>query len=231
MKFVLILSALMILGHHTLHAQDLEGCKNPCKKTRIELSGPVIGLRTLSLPDSQYVRVVEVVKHGASAKNGILLNDTLTHFNGKVIQNMNYFIGEVAKLQPGDTITLTANRSGIETVYRFPLGALHSKRITEIVCCDEPEPEPELEFNNIVFVLSLNPAKDILRVSSDEVIQSGVKLEIIDSNGEVLKSEKTKISDDPFETNINIGDIPNGVYFMKIYVQDSKYVKRFVKEN
>ncbi len=230
MKSILLLSALMILGQLTLHAQELEGCKNPCKKTRIVLSGPLIGLRTLSLPDSQSVRVVEVVKRGASYKNGILLHDTLTHYNGKVIKSMDYFIGEVAKLQPGDTITLTVKRLGVDTVYTFPLGAASSRKVTEIVCCDEPEPEPKLEFNNIVFVLSLNPAKNLLRVSTDEVIPSEVKLDIIDSDGEVLKSEKTTISEDPFETTIKIGDIPNGVYFVKIYVQDSKYVKRFVKE-
>ncbi len=228
MKSILLLTTLLILGYSTLYAQDLQNCKKTCKKTRIVQSGPIIGLRTLSLPDSQYVRVVEVVKHGASHKNGILLNDTLTHFNGKVIQNMNYFIAEVAKLQPGDTITVTVVRNGIATDYSYPLGALRSEKITEIVCCDEPEPEPEL--NNIVFVLSPNPAKDYIRVSAYEVIKKEIIFEIIDPDGKVVKSEKTKKTKGSFEVEIDISELPNGVYFLKIYVENTDYVQRFVKE-
>lgn len=227
-KSILLLTTWIMLGFGTSHAQELEGCKNPCKKTKIVQIGPLIGLRTLTLPDSQYVRVIEVVKRGASQKAGIMLGDTLTHFNGKVIQNMNYFIAEVAKLQPGDTITVTVRSNQVDTIYRYPLGAAETRKVTVIECCDEPEPEPEL--NNIIFVLSPNPANEYLRVSSYEVIKPEITLDIQDANGNVLKSEKVKKSKGNFEATLDIKELPNGVYFLKIYVENTKYVQRFVKE-
>ena len=336
MKSILLLTTLMIFGYQTMYAQDLANCKNPCRKTRIVKSGPYMGLRTLTLPDSLYVRVVEVVKNGPSVKNGILLYDTLTHFNGKVIKNMEYFIGEVAKLQPDDTITVTAVRSGIATVYKYPLGALQTKKISEIVCCDElnpkpdaithhepkpktkakreyepvqqvgPELEPELEpepqttnepkpkrkakrelepvqpvepdtepalepeplrtaepiqkpeskpvpvpipapkpqaipasdalqlaepeQNNLSFILSPTPAKSYLLINCYEEIKSEVTLDIQDLNGKVVLSEKVSKKNGNFEVKMDISSLPDGVYFIKIYVENTDYVQRFVKE-
>jgi hypothetical protein len=319
-----------MLGCAELQAQDLTNCKKTCKKTRIVKTGPIIGLRTLTLPDSLYVKVVEVVRNGASYKNGILLGDTITHFNGKVIQNMNYFIAEVAKLQPDDTVHLIVKRKGTVSEYTFPLGALSTKKVTEIVCCDDelepeatpetepvtqneptrkpkrevepiqpvgpdvepetetealtknepkpkrkakreaepiqavgpdvepetetepfrntapiPEPKPkqepepipqaeaqqlaELEQNNIIFVLSINAANEYLRVSTNEEINTEVTLDIQDPNGNVLLSEKVNKKKGNFEANINISKIPNGTYFVKIYVENTKYIQRFVK--
>jgi len=330
---VFLFMTLMILGYSKVQAQDLSNCKKTCKKTRIVKTGPIIGLRTLTLPDSLYVKVVEVVRNGASYKNGILLGDTITHFNGKVIQNMNYFIGEVAKLQPDDTIHLLVKRNGTVSEYTYPLGASSSKRVTEIVCCDEPEskpepltepiaknepkrkakreaepiqavgpdvepetetepiaknepkpkrkakreaepiqdvgpdvepelepnpvitpepkrkPEPkpipapkpqprpvseaqqleELEQNNLTFILSPNPAKDYLLVKCYEEIKTEVTLDIQDPNGNVLISEKVKKKKGNFEANLNISKIPNGTYFVKIYVEQTKYIQRFAK--
>jgi hypothetical protein len=226
MKLKFLFAAFLLVSPWVLKAQGLEDCDNPCKKTKIVQSGPLIGLRTLTLPDSQYVRVIEVVKHGASHKNGIKLGDTLTHFNGKVIQNMNYFIGEVGKLQPGDTINLTVLRNGEFSNYRFPLGAAMTKKVTEIECCD---PEPVL--NNIVFVLNLNLTQDYLRVSTDERLKMEVIMNILDANGNLMKTEKTKKPKGNFEANIPVGELPNGVYFVKIYVDNTQYVQRFVKGN
>ena len=351
--WVLLMTTIMILSCTVLQAQDLSNCKKTCKKTRIVKTGPIIGLRTLTLPDSLYVKVVEVVRNGASYKNGILLGDTITHFNGKAIQNMNYFIREVAKLQPDDTVHLLVKRNGTVSEFRFPLGASSTKKVTEIVCCDEleskpeakpatepitqnepkpkrkpkrdvepiqpvgqdvepetetepitknepkpkrkpkreiepiqpvgpdeepelepeplrntepkqepkpkqepepirkpepkqepepiptpkPQPKPvseaqqleELEQNNLTFILSPNPAKDYLLVKCYEEIKTEVTLDIQDPNGNVLLSEKVNKKKGNFEANLNISKIPNGTYFVKIYVEQTKYIQRFVK--
>jgi hypothetical protein len=131
-------------------------------------------------------------------------------------------------LQPGDTITLSVYREGLTTVYRYPLGALRSQKITEIVCCDEPEPLPEL--NSIAFVLSPAPAKDYLRVSTNEVLKMAVQFEIQDPNGKLVKSKKAKKAKGNFDVELDISDLPNGIYFLKIYVENTEYVQRFVKE-
>jgi hypothetical protein len=101
----------------------------------------------------------------------------------------------------------------------------------------EPEPIPqaeaqqlaELEQNNIIFVLSINAANEYLRVSTNEEINTEVTLDIQDPNGNVLLSEKVNKKKGNFEANINISKIPNGTYFVKIYVENTKYIQRFVK--
>jgi hypothetical protein len=388
MKAIYLFTICLIVALGPLKAQDLSQCKRTCKRTRIVQIGPLIGLRTLTLPDSQYVRVVEVVKRGASEKYGILLGDTLTHFNGKVIQNMNYFIAEVAKLQPGDTVTVTARRNQVPVLFRFPLGAAQTRRITELVCCDDLPDEPEMAFNeeftlepmedtkparekirketreqnqnqaietaidplddplgqpfmdaaekreakreaalnrqvqlekereeerikeaeaerlaqvekqreeerqrkeaerlvqvekqreeerirkanaeeqarqaqlakereaqrmqaqqrateptimaqtdpalnNIVFELSPNPAVNYLRVSANEAINYNVRMDIQDPNGNVLQSETITNPTGHFETTLNIEQLPNGLYFLKIYVDNTNYIQRFRKQ-
>lgn len=367
MKAIQLFILFLFVALAPLKAQDLSQCKRTCKRTRIVQIGPLIGLRTLTLPDSQFVRVVEVVKRGASEKYGILLGDTLTHFNGKVIQNMNYFIAEVAKLQPGDTITVTARRNQVPVLFRFPLGAAQTRRITELVCCDDLPNEPETAFNeeftlepvedpkparekirkenkdqnlvnettidplddplgkpfadatekreakreaalnrqqqvekereeeriketeverlaqlekereeerlrkanaeeqarqaqiakereaqrmqaqqgateptvmaqpdpalnNIVFELSPNPAVNYLRVSANEAINYKVRMDIQDPNGNVLQSETITNPAGRFETTLNIEELPNGLYFLKIYVDNTNYIQRFRKQ-
>jgi myosin heavy subunit len=171
MKAFPLLIACLLIGLNALQAQDLSQCKRICKQTRLVQTGPLIGLRTLTLSDSQYVRVVEVVKRGASEKYGILLGDTLTHFNGKVIQNMSYFIAEVAKLQPGDTITVTGRRNGVSILYRFPLGAAQTRRVTEFVCCEDLLPKSEVEGQEelaLAPTLDTNPERATTRKATKE---------------------------------------------------------------
>ena len=51
-----------------------------------------------------------------------------------------------------------------------------------------------------------------------------------DPDGKVLKSETITKPKGRFEATININDLPNGVYFLKIYVENTQYVQRFRKE-
>jgi myosin heavy subunit len=90
--------------------------------------------------------------------------------------------------------------------------------------------EPDKDLNNIVFDLSPNPALNFLRVSANEEINYTVKLDIQDAEGNILKSETVKILKGRFDVTISVEDLPNGLYFLKIYVDNTQYVQRFRKE-
>jgi hypothetical protein len=90
------------------------------------------------------------------------------------------------------------------------------------------QPDPAL--NNIVFELSPNPAVNYLRVSANEAIHYKVRMDIQDPNGKVLQSETIKRSTERFETTLNIEALPNGLYFLKIYVDNTNYIQRFRKQ-
>jgi hypothetical protein len=81
-----------------------------------------------------------------------------------------------------------------------------------------------------VFDLSPNPALNFLRVSANEEINYTVKLDIQDAEGNVLKSETVKILKGRFDVTISVEDLPNGLYFLKIYVDNTQYVQRFRKQ-
>ena len=90
--------------------------------------------------------------------------------------------------------------------------------------------EPDKDLNNIVFDLSPNPAVNFLRVSANEEINYTVKLDIQDAEGNILKSETVKILKGRFDVTISVEDLPNGLYFLKIYVDNTQYVQRFRKQ-
>ncbi|MBK7691977.1 MAG: T9SS type A sorting domain-containing protein [Bacteroidetes bacterium] len=78
-------------------------------------------------------------------------------------------------------------------------------------------------------MLSPAPAKDYLRVSTNEVLKMAVQFEIQDPNGKLVKSKKAKKTKGNFDVEIDISDLPDGIYFLKIYVENTEYVQRFVK--
>jgi outer membrane biosynthesis protein TonB len=88
----------------------------------------------------------------------------------------------------------------------------------------------ELEQNNLSFILSPTPAKSYLLINCYEEIKSEVTLDIQDLNGKVVLSEKVSKKNGNFEVKMDISSLPDGVYFIKIYVENTDYVQRFVKE-
>jgi hypothetical protein len=88
----------------------------------------------------------------------------------------------------------------------------------------------ELEQNNLSFILSPTPAKAYLLINCYEEIKSEVTLDIQDLNGKVVLSEKVSKKNGNFEVKMDISSLPDGVYFIKIYVENTDYVQRFVKE-
>jgi hypothetical protein len=107
----------------------------------------------------------------------------------------------------------------------------------EPIPAPKPQPKPvseaqqleELEQNNLTFILSPNPAKEYLLVKCYEEIKTEVTLDLQDPNGNVVLSEKVSKKKGNFEAKLNISKLPDGVYFVKIYVEQTKYIQRFVK--
>lgn len=82
------------------------------------------------------------------------------------------------------------------------------------------------EFLASLFTISPNPAKNFVTVSNtlDALINSA---EIVDMNGRIVKSLK---SINVAETQINISDLANGVYMMKIVTDRGSLTKKLIIE-
>jgi hypothetical protein len=72
-----------------------------------------------------------------------------------------------------------------------------------------------------------NPAKSLITISSTINGTVKVNYEIVDVLGKVLM-ESENIGSDKFSININ--DLNPGIYFLRLHVNNSVVVKKFVKE-
>ena len=71
-----------------------------------------------------------------------------------------------------------------------------------------------------------NPANDKLRIKSGELRIENI--EIFDVFG---KLQLTSLRAEPFLIELDIANLPSGLYFLKVYMKDGVIAKKFVKEN
>jgi len=77
------------------------------------------------------------------------------------------------------------------------------------------------------FVLFPNPAKSVITISSTIIGSVKINYEIVDVLGKVIMQNENTGSD---KFSININDLNSGIYFLRLQVNNSVVVKKFVKE-
>ncbi len=77
------------------------------------------------------------------------------------------------------------------------------------------------------FALFPNPAKSLINVSSTIIGSVKVYYEVVDVLGKVVMQNENTGSD---KFSININDLNSGIYFLRLQVNNSVVVKKFVKE-
>lgn len=77
------------------------------------------------------------------------------------------------------------------------------------------------------FALFPNPAKSLITISSTIIGSVKINYEIIDVLGKVVLQNENTGSD---KFTINVSDLNSGIYFLRIQVNYSVVVKKFVKE-
>ncbi len=71
--------------------------------------------------DVSGVWVAEVVPEGAAAQAGIQKGDAITKINGAPVNTTAQLSEQIARLQPGDKVSITANRNGAEKTFNATL--------------------------------------------------------------------------------------------------------------
>ncbi|MBA3284082.1 MAG: T9SS type A sorting domain-containing protein [Nitrosopumilus sp.] len=87
----------------------------------------------------------------------------------------------------------------------------------------------EIDQNNSLQIYS-NPSADIITVKFNFQVQSIANIEFFNSQGQIVK----KISGEKFNQGENIktlliSDLPPGIYFLKLYVNERLITKKFIK--
>jgi hypothetical protein len=77
------------------------------------------------------------------------------------------------------------------------------------------------------FVLFPNPAKSLITISSNIIGNTKITYEVVDVLGKVILTNDNNNSNN---FAININDLNSGIYFLRLQVNNSVVVKKFVKE-
>lgn len=81
---------------------------------------------------------------------------------------------------------------------------------------------PETSANSIR--LFPNPAKDVLRISLDNVSPDNARISLIDLTGKILLDQPASGN----ETSLKVGDLPRGLYFVKILLNNEPVTRRLI---
>lgn len=82
----------------------------------------------------------------------------------------------------------------------------------------------EITDNNVLTIYP-NPANDFINVDLENV-NDNITIQIVNALGEVVMTEKMETQ----QTSLNIHDLVNGVYFVKVESGEGKYIKKFIKQ-
>jgi hypothetical protein len=77
------------------------------------------------------------------------------------------------------------------------------------------------------FTISPNPALDVITISTDDIFKFQSPVRIHASDGKLMKSIVT--SPDTQQVNVNISDLPDGIYFVLLQGKNGRAVNSFVK--
>lgn len=77
------------------------------------------------------------------------------------------------------------------------------------------------------FVLFPNPAKSVITISSTIIGNTKINYEVVDVLGKVIMMNDNHNSNN---FTININDLNSGIYFLRLQINNSTVVKKFVKE-
>ena len=87
--------------------------------------------------------------------------------------------------------------------------------------------EPAIQFN---FNISPNPANETINVYMDLPEETNINYEIFNVNGMLLQSSQLGyFSNGYYPASIDISNLPNGMYFIKLVSADNWMIKSFIK--
>lgn len=227
----LLLLVLSIGFGNTMFAQDLSNCKKTCTKDKLVETGAFLGVRIITAEDNKYVRVTEVVPNTAAERNHFAINDIITKIDGITLMSNKHIVEIVKAHQPHDVVKIEYIHNGKTKKKRVALGALHTRVITETICCDEPVITAPKNTNNLVpadvrYTLYPNPAINNVQISADLAVTGSYEINIYDMLGNQILSKKVNESNEALNQNIDLASLANGSYIVKIMNNEKESVAK-----
>lgn len=224
MKKIVLLIVAIAFGN-TMFAQDLSNCKKTCTQDKLVETGAFLGVRIITAENNTHAKVLEVLSNTAAERNHFAINDVITKIDGIVVQGNKHIIEIIGGHQPNDVVKIQYVHNNKTMKKRVVLGALHSKIVTETICCDEIYPTTEKATTSLLpadvkYTLYPNPAVNNLEIKSDLVLTGTVEVSILDMLGNQVLSNKVNQREAALNQKINIKSLATGSYIVKIINHD-----------
>jgi membrane-associated protease RseP (regulator of RpoE activity) len=202
---------------------DLSNCKKVCEKTVIVEKGPLIGVRFMcGTAVSKNAVILQILPNTAAQKYNLAVNDIIIAIDNQEITSNQQLMSLVAAHQPGDKVSLTYKHLGQVIIKDIIIGATHTEEVIVKECCEEVE-EPT---NPVSVFVSPNPTSSKLNVVSGNKIAGEVTINILDINGSLIKTVKHN-NDGQLNLPINVSELPDGAYFLKLQSNSIQHVEKF----
>jgi hypothetical protein len=202
---------------------DLSNCKKVCEKTVIVEKGPLIGVRFMcGTAVSKNAVILQVLPNTAAQKYNLAVNDIIIAIDNQEITNNQQLMSLVAAHQPGDKVSLTYKHLGQVIIKDIIIGATHTEEEVVKECCEEVEAPTAA----VSLFISPNPTSSKLNVVSGDIISGEVIINILDINGSLIKTIKHN-NDGKLNLPINVSELPDGGYFLKLQNNSIQHVQKF----
>jgi hypothetical protein len=224
-KWILITASTLLLAP-LVQAQNANQCKNPCTKQRVVETGAFIGVRITNGPGCKNAQIMEVLPNTAAAAYNLEIGDIITKIDNTDITNTPFLVELIANsYKPGDIVEMAYLHLNKLNTKKIKLGALYSRTITEMSCCDEPTkvavtPNPD-------FIISPNPATNNIRITANEILNGKATVKVFDLMGREVYSVNTT-NTGYINIPVDVSSIKDGQYVVKLIGASKQFTQKLV---
>lgn len=146
--------------------------------------------------------------------------------NGTVFNSWNYTVPTYnkisyygfSKLLPtiDGLYTFEASYNGVACSKTFTI--THSLGISDVT-------------NTDYFKVFPNPTSNSFSITADEIDNGNYSIALTNSIGQIIRSEKIDIENNKLEKTISIADLSEGIYFLIVDCNNSRAIKKIIKQN
>lgn len=144
--------------------------------------------------------------------------------NGSLFNNWNYTVPTNNKISYYGASKLLPTIDGIYTFEASYNGVACSKTFAITHALEITS----LTNNN--FKVHPNPTSNTIVISADAIEDGDYSLTLINSIGQIIKSEKIGIENNKLDKTISVVDISEGIYFLALESTESRIIKKIIKQ-
>jgi hypothetical protein len=216
-----------LFSYTTIFAQEgLTDCKHQCKVSRLVEEGVLLGVRIQDVSSTDpYAYIVEVLHNTSAEKSGLQMGNIIQKVDDIVILNKDHLIEVIHTHKAGDKVLLTFQSGEKIKTMKVRLGAMSTKIVEVMECCDEIKNEEEVVIEEGISVYP-SPASNVVHIQTKEALEGDVHIMIYSITGREVYYNVENMNKN-VNIKVNTSEYTNGSYFVRIETAKKNYIQKF----